>query len=154
METYQPFCFDIQCILFFRIIVPSKFANIELVGHRRNLSQKPSAQADESEDESKCALTDESEDEAMPNGVNEDPFDPIEYGDAWALSLFQKSYWRMNAVLTELGLGTVSRPQEEKVPNYAYAFHLLTDNLNKLSGTLKVASKEIADKKGVRVADM
>ena len=33
----------------------------------------------------------------------------------------------------------VNMSQEEKVPNYAYAFHLLTDNLDKLPGTLKVA---------------
>ena len=56
---------------------------------------------------------------------------------------------------TELSLGTVSMSQEEKVPNYAYAFHLLTDNLDKLSGTLKASSnevgatKEVADKKRV-----
>ena len=55
----------------------------------------------------------------------------------------------MNVVLTELGLSTVSRPQEEKVPNYAYVFHLLNDNLDKLMGILKSASKEVADKKGV-----
>ena len=60
----------------------------------------------------------------------------------------------MNAMLMKLDLGTVSRPQEEKVPNYAYAFHLLTDNLDKLLGTLKPGSKEVAatkevvDKKG------
>ena len=57
-------------------------------------------------------------------------------------------------MLTELGLGTINKPQEDKVSNYAYAFHLLTNNLDKLSGTLKVASKEIADKKGVWVVDM
>jgi hypothetical protein len=45
---------------------------------------------------------------------------------------------------TELNLGTNNRAQEEKVPNYAYVFHLLTVNLDKLPGTLKVA-----DKKGV-----
>jgi hypothetical protein len=55
----------------------------------------------------------------------------------------------MNDVLTELGLGTISSPQEEKVPNYAYVFHLHADNLDKLSGTLKAASKEVVDKKGV-----
>ena len=60
----------------------------------------------------------------------------------------------MNVVLIELGLGTINRPQKEKVPNYAYVFHLLADNLDKLSGTLKAASKEVADKKGVWVADM
>jgi hypothetical protein len=60
----------------------------------------------------------------------------------------------MNDVLTELGLGTISSPQEEKVPNYAYVFHLHADNLDKLSGTLKAASKEVIDNKGVRVADM
>ena len=52
-------------------------------------------------------------------------------------------------MLTEFGLGTISWTQEEKVPNYAYVFHLLTDNLDKLSGTLKATSKEVADKKGV-----
>ena len=60
----------------------------------------------------------------------------------------------MNAVQMEVSLGIVSMSQEEKVPNYAYTFHLLADNLDKLPGTLKVASKEIADKKGVGVADM
>ena len=54
----------------------------------------------------------------------------------------------MNVVLTELGPGTVSRPHEEKVLNYVCAFHQLADNLDKLSGTLKVTSKEVADKKG------
>jgi hypothetical protein len=44
--------------------------------------------------------------------------------------------------------------QEEKVPNYAYVFQLLTDNLDKLSGILKVASKEVGDKKGVSEANM
>ena len=53
---------------------------------------------------------DELEDEAMPEGIKEDMFNPFGYSDMWALSLFQKSYWRMNAVLMELGLGTVSRP--------------------------------------------
>ena len=54
----------------------------------------------------------------------------------------------------ELGLGTVSTSWEEKVPNYTYVFHLLVDNLDKLSGTLKAASKEVADKKGVWIAEM
>ena len=85
----------------------------------------------------------------MPDDINEDPFKLFEHGNAWALSLFQKTFRRMNAVQTELSLGTVSMSQEEKVPNYAYAFHLLTDNLNKLPGTLKASSKEVADKKGV-----
>jgi hypothetical protein len=40
------------------------------------------------EDESECVLTDESEDEAMPNDVNEDPLNPFGYGDMCALSLF------------------------------------------------------------------
>jgi len=47
---------------------------------------------DESEDASDCALMDESEDEAMLDSINEDPFNPFEYGNAWALSLFQTSY--------------------------------------------------------------
>ena len=50
---------------------------------------------------------------------------------------------------------------DEKVPNDPYDFQLLADNLDKLSGTLKVHSKEVAtnrlvadevvctDKKGV-----
>jgi hypothetical protein len=111
---------------------------------------EPSAKCawtDESEDEFEYALTDESEDEAVSAGVSKDPFNPFGYSDAWELSLFQKTYWRMNAVLTELDVGTVSRSQEEKVPNYAYVFHLLTDNLDKLAvGTLRAASKEVADK--------
>jgi hypothetical protein len=45
----------------------------------------------------------------MPDGVNKDLFITFGYGDAWALRLFQKSYWRMNPMLTELGLGNVSR---------------------------------------------
>jgi hypothetical protein len=40
---------------------------------------------DEWEDESECTLTDESEDEVVPDGVNEDPFNTFGYGDAWAL---------------------------------------------------------------------
>lgn len=36
------------------------------------------------------------------------------------------------------------RQHDEKVPNDAYAFHLLTDNLDKLPGTLKAHSKEVA----------
>jgi hypothetical protein len=48
----------------------------------------------------------------------------------------------------ELSLDTISMLQEEKVPNYTYAFHLLADNLDKLSGTLSVTSKEVTDKKG------
>ena len=51
-------------------------------------------------------------------------------------------------MLTEIGLGTVSTPQEEKVPNHTYAFYLLADNLYKLPGTLKAASKDVTDKKG------
>jgi hypothetical protein len=38
---------------------------------------------------------------------------------------------------TELSLGTNNRPQEEKVLNYAYVFHLLTVNLDKLPSTLR-----------------
>jgi hypothetical protein len=33
-------------------------------------------------------LTDESNDEAMPDDINEDPFNPFGYGDVWAFSLF------------------------------------------------------------------
>jgi hypothetical protein len=51
-------------------------------------------------------------------------------------------------VLTELGLGTVNKLPEEKVPNYAYAFHLLADNLDKLLATLKACSKEVAQQGG------
>ena len=47
---------------------------------------------DKSEDESERALIDESEDEAVPDGVNEDPFNPFGCGDAWVLSLVQKTY--------------------------------------------------------------
>ena len=38
--------------------------------------------------EAKRSWTDESEDEALLNDVNEDSFNPFGYGDAWALSLF------------------------------------------------------------------
>lgn len=46
---------------------------------------------EESEDESKRALTKEQEDEAMSDDVNEDPY-IFGYGDVWALSLFQKTF--------------------------------------------------------------
>ena len=90
----------------------------------------------------------------MADDANEDPLNPFGDDDEWALSLFQKTFFRMNVVLTELSLGTVNKPQKEKVPNYADAFHLLTDNPDKLLGTLKPGSKEVAatkevvDKKG------
>jgi len=43
---------------------------------------------EELEDESDHALTDESDDEVVPNDVNEDPFNPFGHGDMWVLSLF------------------------------------------------------------------
>ena len=52
-------------------------------------------------------------------------------------------------MLTKLGLGTTNKPQEDKVPNYAYAFHLLADNLDKLPATLKACCKEVAANKEV-----
>ena len=54
---------------------------------------------EESEDESYHALTDESNDDAMPDDVNEDPFNPFGYDDTWALSLFQKTFWTINIVV-------------------------------------------------------
>ena len=56
------------------------------------------ARMEESEDESNHALIDESDD-AVPDDVNEDPFNPFGHGDAWALSLFQKTFWTINIVV-------------------------------------------------------
>ena len=47
-----------------------------------------SAKHTRTEDEFDHALTDESKDEAIPDDVNKDPFNPFGYGDAWALSLY------------------------------------------------------------------
>ena len=47
---------------------------------------------DELDDASDRALMDESEDEAMPDSINKEPFNPFGYGNMWALSLFQTSY--------------------------------------------------------------
>jgi hypothetical protein len=53
-----------------------------------SLLEAKRAWMEELEDEFECALMDESEDEVVPDSINEDSFSPFGYGDAWALSLF------------------------------------------------------------------
>jgi hypothetical protein len=51
-------------------------------------------------------LTDESNDEAVPNNINKDPFNPFGHGELATcghFASFRKTFRRMNIVLTELG---------------------------------------------------
>jgi hypothetical protein len=70
------------------------------------------------------------EDDAVPV-VNQDeaPVDPFGDRDDWVVVIMSKVFWKIKSVVENTKLGTLTPPQVEKVSNYVFIFHQLTDVL-------------------------
>lgn len=71
----------------------------------------------------------------------EAPMDPFGPGNVWAVGVMGPTLIKINSVLTELRLGTINTPSDDKVRSYAFAFHQFAEALEKLSANLKAHMK-------------